>query len=67
MYKWYGKCAVCQTVYEHETEENIPPFHKDGKSYGCFCPTCRDKKLMALGVVHFTYMQLCNLDEEEES
>mgnify|MGYP000019294464 CR=1 FL=1 len=51
---WAGQCLVCGDCFEKETEENKPPLHdEDGKSFGAFCPSCKDRGQKLLGVIHF--------------
>ncbi len=46
--KWTGKCAICSNWFEHPKKgaENPSP-------HGTFCPVCRERKMIAPGVVHF--------------
>ena len=46
--RWVAMCGVCENWFEHpeHTIENPSP-------HGTFCPVCREKKLMAPGVLNW--------------
>lgn len=53
-YIWAGQCLKCGDCFEWETAENKPPLHdEEGKSIGALCPSCRERGLKLVGVVHF--------------
>jgi hypothetical protein len=41
--KYLGQCGVCATEYQSDIQYPA----------GCFCPVCRERKLIAPGVVNF--------------
>lgn len=54
MKTWVGQCLVCETWFEWPDKQEEMPCSNDGKkSYGCFCSVCKERGLMAPGVVHF--------------
>lgn len=43
---WRGSCGVCNTLYQH-------PENSREKPNATFCPDCRERGMMAPGVVNW--------------